>query len=186
MAETCYSDLNNKRKVNDISKKKFCCFIVSNGGCNQRNDFYDMLSSYKMIDSLGRFKKNVDINIDGVDMIDVISDYKFIICFENVSLKYYMTEKLYHAMKSSAIPIYWGNENCGDFFNKDSFIYVETKENYNEQIEQFNKTIEYIKMLDNDNDLYFSKLNQPNVLNPDIMDKEYNIRLENISKIFVK
>ena len=43
----------------DISKKKFCAWVVSNGGGVVRNHFFDELSKYKTVDSGGRFRNNI-------------------------------------------------------------------------------------------------------------------------------
>ena len=39
--------------------KKFCCFIVSNSHEWVRNKMFDVISTYKKIDSMGRFKNNM-------------------------------------------------------------------------------------------------------------------------------
>ena len=62
-------------------------------------------------------------------------------------MKYYLTEKIWAAMNSGIIPIYWGDINCGNFFNKDSFIYIENYENKDNLVDEFRKKIDYIKQL---------------------------------------
>ena len=48
--------------------------------------------------------------------------YRFSIAFENASYPGYTTEKLYHAMLSATIPIYWGNPLVSRDFNPASFL----------------------------------------------------------------
>jgi hypothetical protein len=37
----------------------------------------------------------------------------------------YITEKILHGYYSLCIPIYWGSSNIHEFYNPDSFIYIE-------------------------------------------------------------
>jgi hypothetical protein len=178
-----YSILNNN--VLNRNKKKFCCIIVSNGSCKERNLFYDMLSEYKKIDSMGKYRNNISIEIPSrgtLEYYKLISQYKFIICFENISKKYYITEKLWNAMRSNVVPIYWGDTNCGEYFNKESFIYVN---NYNEIIEEFNRVINYIKLLDNNDEEYYKLLEKPRVLDAINKDKQFEKQVESIANIFI-
>lgn len=111
-----------------ISQKKFCLFAVSNGGCQQRNDFFNRLSTYKQVDSCGKFMNNLGHHCPGTHEDDAydqfISQYKFMICFENVSKPHYFTEKLVNAYYAGTIPIYWGCPNVGDYVNLDAILYL--------------------------------------------------------------
>lgn len=55
----------SKRKFN--KREKFCAFITSNGGnihTKMRDDFFEKLSSYKRVDSGGKYKNNIGGSID--------------------------------------------------------------------------------------------------------------------------
>lgn len=137
-------------------KKKFCCFVVSNPDCNIRNYIFQQLSKYKHVDSMGKFAKNCTI-LDNIksyssqEYYDIISEYKFIICCENKSRDFYITEKIYNAFRSGTVPIYWGAPNVTDKFNEKTFIHVRN-DNIEESLERVkhidSNMEEYIKMFD--------------------------------------
>jgi hypothetical protein len=140
-------------------KPKFCCFIVSNPQCWQRNKMFELLSTYKQVDSMGRFMKNVDIIIpDRVNNQDeyykLISQYKFMITFENHSLVYYNTEKIFNAFQSGTIPIYWGDPLIHKLYNNECFFNVEYNEDDDTQLLNLMNIVEKIKKIDSDDKLY--------------------------------
>jgi hypothetical protein len=138
-------------------KDKFCIFIVSNGACHQRNDFFNKLCEYKKVDSYGvhlnNMNKILEHNFWTPEFLDILKQYKFMICFENKTSEYYLTEKLINAYYSDTIPIYWGCPQTEEWINTDSIIYI--KPEYNE--EQINQTINEIILLDNNDELYKQK-----------------------------
>ena len=146
-------------KVRKYTKqqKKFCLFAVSSE-TKERTDFFHDLSKYKKIDSCGSVLNNLEkgcpgSNYDSKEFHDFIGDYKFMICFENTSLKNYLTEKLIIAYRSGTIPIYWGCPNIDDYVNMDSMLYL--KPDFSDS--DVNKLISDIKVLDNDANLYKKK-----------------------------
>jgi alpha(1,3/1,4) fucosyltransferase len=168
----------------DVSERNFCCFVVRNPHSWQRNLFFDMLNKIKKVDSLGSHKKNVDFDIPARnphttaydDYISILGNYKFCICFENVSYPHYLTEKLYNAMKAGVVPIYWGDPNCVKIYNPESFIYVPVCENKNDQIEEFRIAIDKVLSLENNPEEYQKMLDADKVLN---VGKE-NYRVEKV------
>jgi hypothetical protein len=109
--------------------QKFCCFIVSNPRCEVRNRFFDKMNARMKVDSWGRYKNNMGSLLPGGHSTDAfaafISQYKFIICFENSEIDYYVSEKLLNPIRARIVPIYWGTQRATDFFNKDSFLMLE-------------------------------------------------------------
>jgi alpha(1,3/1,4) fucosyltransferase len=54
---------------------------------------------------------------------DVLGEYKFCFCFENITkLNGYITEKIFDCFFSKTIPIYLGAENINDFIPKETYI----------------------------------------------------------------
>jgi hypothetical protein len=143
---------SNKRTLEPHSK--FCLFSVSNPSCEQRNQFFHNLSLYKQVDSCGKVFNNMECpaTYGNKEYTDMIGQYKFMICFENLSKENYFTEKLINAYYYKTIPIYWGCPNL-DYINLDSILYL--KPDYTHEDEM--KLIETIKMLDNDDDAYKRK-----------------------------
>lgn len=134
----------------ELIKRKFCSYVVSNGkGHEIREKILDELSSYKQIDSGGRFRNNVGGPVK--DKIAFQKGYKFSIAFENSSHIGYTTEKILQSFASRTIPIYWGDSRVADYFNPNAFINIMDFDN----IEQ---AIAYIKLIDEDDNKYLSMI----------------------------
>ena len=158
------------KKVTEIikNKDKFCCFLISNGSQKVRNDFFNKLSNeYKHIDSGGPFMNNIGniIPKDTTDTKNFIKRYKFMIVFENSSEDGYVTEKIVKPYVCGTIPIYWGSPSINKIFNNKAFI------NYHDY-NDFNKLIERIKEVDNNDKLYLEYLRQPLILKDKIDSQE--------------
>jgi len=54
---------------------------------------------------------------------DVLPNYRFCLCYENIRDEPgWITEKIFDAMRSGCVPIYWGASNITDYVNADAFI----------------------------------------------------------------
>lgn len=149
---------DNKLDMRAACNRKFCSFVVSNAkhADPTRDAFFETLSKYKRVDSAGRHLNNMG-GTYLKDKLDFISKYKFNIAFENCSSVGYTTEKIMEPMAVNTIPIYWGNPRVGEDFNKNSFICLN-------DFETVEECIDYIKILDNDDNMYYEKLNTPCIL----------------------
>jgi len=107
-------------------KKKFCSIVVSNGKNADpiREDFFNILSRYKKVDSGGRYKNNIGKPNGVLNKRKFQERYKFALCFENTSHSGYTTEKIIEAFAAKTIPIYWGDPEIARCFHKDSFVNV--------------------------------------------------------------
>jgi GR25 family glycosyltransferase involved in LPS biosynthesis/glycosyltransferase involved in cell wall biosynthesis len=145
--------------INVPKRNKFCSFI-SNGEdkTTYRREIVEKLSAYKQVDCGGKYLNNIGYNVPrGINCsgkIDHNNNYKFAIAFENENYPGYVSEKICDIYKSNCIPIYWGNEAVMDDFNPNTFIYANKFEN-------FDKLVEYIIQVDNDNELYASYFKEP-------------------------
>lgn len=173
-----YYDLQNKIVNDELSKRKFCNFIVSNGKCEVRNKFFNQLSKYKKVDSGGRWLNNMNTIVS--DKRQFQSNYKFSMSFENDAYRPenpgYTTEKIMEPMIVNSIPIYWGNPLINKEFNSESII------NYYD-FNDFSDMIDYIIHLDRNDEDYISKLKNPWFENNTIPD---NNRIENIKSFLYK
>ena len=142
-------------KGQDITKKKFCAWVVSNGSAETRNLFYDKLSEYKIVDSGGSFKNNVGGPVD--DKLKFLGDYKFSICFENSKTEGYISEKLSDAFEAGTIPIYYGDDTVLELLNNKSYIHVKDES-------EFDEKIELIKKIDQNFTLYEQMIKEKIVL----------------------
>ena len=130
--------------------------MVSNPKANTRIEFFKKLSSYKPVDSGGRFLNNIGSPIQtGVESkLNWMRNYKFSITFENSNYPGYTTEKLMHALITDTIPIYWGNPLAGLDFNPKAFINCH-------DFNSFDEVIELVKEIDQNDSLYREYLSQP-------------------------
>lgn len=159
-----YADLDlSWSRIKFGMKTRFCCFIVSNPNCWQRNNFFDMLTKYKNVDSLGKYKRSLPVDIINIPersdqdaYYALLSQYKFMITFENNSLAWYNTEKIFNAFQAGVVPIYWGDPLINFVYNPECFIWVKTEPTLLSQYTEFTKAINQIKQLDNDDELYMS------------------------------
>lgn len=105
----------------------FCSFVVRNGNCEYRNQFFSKLNSYKTISAAGPLFNNVGFVLPyGKDAMrskqEYLPKFKFNMCFENSSYPGYATEKLYEALCGNTIPIYWGSTTIDCDFNPKAFL----------------------------------------------------------------
>lgn len=167
-------------KVIDVSmsKRKFCNFVASNGGCQERNQFVDQLSKYKKVDSGGRWMNNIGYAVP--DKRKFQSEYKFSVAFENNAYRPqhpgYTTEKIMEPMTVNSIPLYWGNPQINKEFNTKSFVSFY-------DFGSFDDMIEYIIELDKNDDKYMEMLNQPWFDNYNIPEDN---KIENIKSFLYK
>lgn len=165
IAEEKHLNKNNFKK-----REKFCNMVCSNGLNKYRISFFKKLSNYKKVDSGGKILNNVGGPVE--NKLEFQKKYKFSIAFENSSHDGYVTEKIIDAYASGGIPIYWGKDrNLKKIFNEKSFIY---REDFNSDEE----LIEYVKKVDNDDDLYFKYIKEPMLVDDKYVANEF-IKLDN-------
>lgn len=173
-----YYDLEKLTEAKDVenvfkAKTKFCNFVFSNLKAKARVDFFEALSRYKRVDSGGRVLNNIGYLVD--DKIEFLKPYKFTIAFENSSYPGYTTEKILEAMIANTVPIYWGNPLIHQDFNPKSFINCH-------EYDSFDKVIEKVVELDNDDELYKQYLAEPyfpnNAINEYLDDNKILDRFE--------
>lgn len=156
----------------------FCCFIVSNGQSHTRNKMFQLLNSYKKVDSYGNFANNMGMNLKfdywTENFRKFISNYKFIICFENSKFGTYSTEKIVNPYLSGIIPIYWSSKEIKNVFNENTMLFLE-----DETETSFQTILEKVKELDCSDDKYLKFVNRP-VFKQDFWDENYSI--EKIAK----
>lgn len=149
-----------RKTISDYDpNKKFCSFVVKNSGCAMRNNIFHELSKYKQVDAGGPLFNNIGHVLPGGEQsvaskLKFLNEYKFNICFENSSWPGYCTEKLFEALYSKTIPIYWGSPTAALDFNRKAFL------NWHDFLDT-DLLIERIKKLDEDEDEYLEMFLQP-------------------------
>jgi hypothetical protein len=140
---------------------------------------------YKTVDCYGTLFKNTSNNLIETTtwynphIMDIIRDYKFMICMENTQCDNYWTEKLINGYIGNTIPIYWGDPNICDIFNEKSFININKL--------GIEKGIETIKNLDS-NDMMYNDIHNEVPITNNKYETYYNEAYykEYMSNIFSK
>lgn len=109
-------------------KKHFCAFVVScsNVDSRVRERFFYKLGAYKPVTSCGGYMNNcggMTAPREPEAYFQFLSQFKFMICFENCCLPEYLTEKLHNAWLGHTIPIYWGSRRAREeWLNPEAFL----------------------------------------------------------------
>ena len=160
------SDINKKREetLRKPIRKKFCGAVITN--CRPfylfRMNFIDKLNKYKKVDMGGRCNNNINKNV--TDKIEFLSDYKFSIAMENSNGDGYLSEKIIDSFRAGTIPIYYGDYFLDEFINPKTYILIKGEKDIKEKIE-------YIKKIDNDDNLYKSIMVEKPFIDDNFIDK---------------
>lgn len=138
-------------------RDRFCSFICRKDYSGVRTIFYNLINSIDGVDCPSTYRHNDDsLVLDyNNNKQQYLKKFKFNLCPENSNYKGLVTEKIFDAINSGCIPIYWGAENNpeSNILNQDAIFFLE-KENNSSLI----KTIEY---LNNNSDEYIKFASQP-------------------------
>lgn len=145
--------LKTVEKRKPLVKEHYCNFIYSNPAYNTspRYEFFKKLSSLKEVHSLGKFSRNIEIG--DFNKQEHIKKYTFTFGFENSYDYYYNTEKLLEPLLSSSVPLYWGGDNCFNFFKKEQIIFCNNK--------TFDKIFEEMESIYNDEKKLYRITSEP-------------------------
>ena len=146
--------LYGENEFSTKSKDKFCSTVFS-ATYELRVNAVNILSNYKKVDVYGKFGHLIPYGEKA--KMDIISDYKFSLCFENSIYPGYFTEKLLHAKIAGTIPLYYSDLSFHNDFNSKCCINIE--EIGLDSLHQ--KVIE----IDSNSKLYSEILNEPLFLN---------------------
>lgn len=160
----------------------FACFLVSNhgdwfpeisDGVAARDRIFHKLSLYKKVMSGGKHLNNIGEAVKYEDTEQWLSQCKFIIAYEN-TLNYpgYITEKPYQAWFAGGVPIYNAHASVLSDINPKAMLFAGDFKSEDE-------FVEYIKKVDNDDDLYCKIWNEQIITDP---SKDYNVLEDKIRK----
>jgi hypothetical protein len=163
----------------------FCSFIVSNPKCEIRNKLFEYINKYKKVNSMGEYSNNSGFRLRAPywskEYLNVIGNHKFMICCENTKMETYTTEKIVNPYLARTIPIYWGSHNVKNIFNPDSMLFLE-----DETEESFEKLINKIIELDNDDQKYLEFINRPIFTEENIKFWNEHYTIDSLAKKFDK
>lgn len=181
-ADHWYALANEKTKahIQELfeNKQYFADFIFSHDSeYEMRSKFFEKMNAYKRVESCGTFLNNMPGNavVDWTNnsKTEFQSRCKFTICFESTSHNGFTTEKITDAFFAGSIPIYYGNPQITEIFNKDAFINCHDFEN-------LDAVMERVMELDRDDEKYLEMLSQPILVDP-----EYPARLDRDLERFI-
>tara|TARA_A100001201_G_C4082595_1_gene199440 strand:- start:33 stop:890 length:858 start_codon:yes stop_codon:yes gene_type:complete len=116
------SYLYNDNEFTQRKKDKFCSIVYGKQIESRINAIQNISSNYKQVDVFGKANPNYYLPDGEKYKLDLISNYKFSLCYENSVTPGYHTEKLLHGKVAGNIPIYYGDKSIGEDFNPDCFI----------------------------------------------------------------
>ena len=115
----------------DTSKNvNFAALVASNPEALRKQMFHE-LNKLHPVCSAGKYMHNDDSlqTVYNDVKLDYLKQFMFSICPENSYAAGYCTEKIFEAMLSGAIPIYWGEPDPEpEVVNKNAFIYWDLKD----------------------------------------------------------
>lgn len=115
-----------KRICNQLSlqkledgRRRFCALVAGTStmlgaeSMKMRKRMVEQLSLIDHVDCAGKLLRNTEELQERFNdnKAEFLKQYKFYICPENASVEGYVTEKVFHAIGSGCIPIYWGSNN---------------------------------------------------------------------------
>lgn len=104
---------------------------------------WNKLKKYNLTEKIFGFKKYSTYKGEIDDKLELLSNFKYSICFENLTnVNGYITEKIFDCFKTKCVPIYWGASNIKKYIPKNCFIDYRDFENYEELLKYLNSISE--------------------------------------------
>ncbi len=96
-----------------IEKQAFCSLVSSHDKNGLRTKLFNLLNQIAPVDAGGKLLRNTDKlqTQFGNNKISFLENYYFNLCPENSNEEGYVTEKVFDAIFSGTLPIYWGSNN---------------------------------------------------------------------------
>ncbi|WP_379967858.1 glycosyltransferase family 10 domain-containing protein [Epilithonimonas sp. UC225_85] len=127
--KTLINSYNNPNHRLNKNRQNFCSNISRADNNGIRKTIIDLLNPIETVKCAGSFLKNTNDLQEkfGDDKIEYLKTFKFNICPENSNTNGYVTEKLFEAIISGSIPIYWGSDNKPDpkIINQDAVLFFD-------------------------------------------------------------
>ena len=160
--------------LNSEKRKKFCAAVISNP-IGFRFAFMKQLNQYKTIDNGGHSHNNIGGPVKNKQ--EFLMEYKFSFGMENSEADGYASEKILDSLWAGTIPIYYGDYMIDEYINPKTYILIRGGYEVEEKIE-------YIKKIDNDDNLYRSILKEKVFIDDFFVDNIINERKKFLLHIF--
>lgn len=145
--------LTEPNEFSTKEKNGFCSAVYSNP-VGIRSQIISTINSYKKVDCYGKVPGFYTLPDGEKNKMNIISNYKFNICFENSVYPGYFTEKILHAKIAGCIPLYYSDKSFHKDFNINSCINLINFDNMKQILDE-------IKRIDSDNELYNNMIAEP-------------------------
>ncbi|KAM8938993.1 GDP-fucose protein O-fucosyltransferase 3 [Pelodytes ibericus] len=127
---------------------------------SDRDSYVRELMKFIVVDSYGECLHNRDLpeqvsnpsSMEDKEFYLILSQYKFILAFENAVCDDYITEKLWRPLKLGVVPIYYGAPNIRDWLPSNKSAIIVDRFGHPKEL------AEYIKQLDSNDTLYMEFL----------------------------
>jgi len=148
--------------------KKFCGTILNSvkNKVSFENKFIQELSKYKQVE-IG----------NNINPIQFLREYKFSIVFEKTSCDGYSNNHLINSFMAGTIPIYYGDYLIDEYINPETYILIRNDLDLNEKIE-------YIKLIDQNDNLYYEFFKKNILKDENIVEKKKLDEIEYWNHIF--
>lgn len=107
---------------------------------------------YNLTEKFFGFRKYITYKGEVDDKIELLSNFKFSMCFENLTgANGWITEKIFDCLKARCVPIYWGATDIEKYIPKSCFIDFRDFKDYGKLLDYLNSIdeIEYNKYIEN-------------------------------------
>ena len=145
-------DWMQKLPVWDKPRDKFLVAIFNRDHIGNRVEFLRKITQYKPAHGFGEPFKNWFYGES--EKLNILSQFKFTMCFENGVSDGYHTEKLVHAKMAGCIPVYWANETIENDFHSEDFINLHN-------FESMEHLVQHVIEVDKNSDLADAYRNAP-------------------------
>lgn len=151
------------------SRNKSCAFVCRKDYYGDRAVIADLVGSVLQISYPSDFRHDDD-DLHGKynnDKFAYLRQFRFNLCSENTNNLGYVTEKVFQAIQSGCIPVYWGNEGYPepDVLNPEAIVYID--------IDNPTDGLALLKSLNEDPDAYADFVSRPRFL-PGAADAIYS------------
>jgi len=147
------SYLYGENEFTSKEKNKFCSIVYGSPIPSRLNAIQNISNNYKQVEVFGKANRSYNLPDGEKHKMDLISNYKFSLCYENSVSPGYHTEKLLHGKIAGNVPIYYGDTTVSEDFNPKSFI--NTTNMSDEEV------VQTIKEIDSNQKIYDRIISEP-------------------------
>ena len=112
-----------------FANKRFCLMINRS---NLNPEIQELQTKLSIIGHVHNISEHTDIQsvscYHSIEFLNVLNQYKFVLCYENSYKKGYITEKIFNCFFAQTIPMYKGAHDIADCINTNCFIDMRNKD----------------------------------------------------------